>query len=536
MNDYKKFLLTFSGLGLALALFYSVAFAAGGAVISSVSVYQVATSSGDFVDFSSSTHNGTYKIGDQIKIAVVFSTSVIVDTSSTGAITLTLNATGTSAVTASFNATTTATTSIFLYTVAADQSTSTLDVVSLATSSGATIITDDSGDEDPASFSLSGKTLVTSSVALAIDGVRPTVTFTLSNATSISEASAGNSLVLTLTFSEAMSTATAPTIVFDSDIVDSGTLAASASWASSTEYGVTYTIADVDEEASGVTITVSGAKDALGILDTGNAMTSNVTTGGNLITVDTSAPGAISFSIPASTYGEVINVVLTSSGSSEILYSRDGTTPTCSSGIAYGSAISIGSSTTLKAIACDSIENTSAVASTIYTIQVNTGGGGGGSSASYSAPATPATPAVPGVSPAVPATPAMPSSNSAMQAQVTALLVQLQALIAQAKILGVSVPAAAESLSVGNTVGVGLSVGGDLTVGVRSESVRSLQDFLIGQNKGDDGQALKDWGSTGYFGELTRAALAEWQASVGISPASGYFGPITRGRLKSLGY
>ena len=32
----------------------------------------------------------------------------------------------------------------------------------------------------------------------------------------------------------------------------------------------------------------------------------------------------------------------------------------------------------------------------------------------------------------------------------------------------------------------------------------------------------------GYFGNLTKAAVAAYQTSVGITPAVGYFGPITR--------
>jgi len=45
-------------------------------------------------------------------------------------------------------------------------------------------------------------------------------------------------------------------------------------------------------------------------------------------------------------------------------------------------------------------------------------------------------------------------------------------------------------------------------------------------------------GSTGnettYFGSLTKAALAKYQAAKGISPAVGYFGPITRAYVASL--
>jgi len=39
-------------------------------------------------------------------------------------------------------------------------------------------------------------------------------------------------------------------------------------------------------------------------------------------------------------------------------------------------------------------------------------------------------------------------------------------------------------------------------------------------------------GPNGYFGTLTRAALTEFQASVGIKPALGNFGSVTRNYLK----
>jgi peptidoglycan hydrolase-like protein with peptidoglycan-binding domain len=71
----------------------------------------------------------------------------------------------------------------------------------------------------------------------------------------------------------------------------------------------------------------------------------------------------------------------------------------------------------------------------------------------------------------------------------------------------------------------------DLTLGDSGTDVTALQTFLIQQNKGPAAQALAAVGATGYFGPLTRAALAEYQAAVGIAPAVGYFGPITRAHL-----
>jgi peptidoglycan hydrolase-like protein with peptidoglycan-binding domain len=61
----------------------------------------------------------------------------------------------------------------------------------------------------------------------------------------------------------------------------------------------------------------------------------------------------------------------------------------------------------------------------------------------------------------------------------------------------------------------------NLTVGATGADVTALQTWL----------ASKGFFSvtpTGYFGSITRRAVAQYQASVGITPAVGYFGPITR--------
>ena len=65
----------------------------------------------------------------------------------------------------------------------------------------------------------------------------------------------------------------------------------------------------------------------------------------------------------------------------------------------------------------------------------------------------------------------------------------------------------------------------DLTLGSTGADVTELQNILI-----SNGYSIPA-GATGYFGAQTQAALAKWQAAVGISPAAGYFGPITRAKL-----
>ena len=99
-----------------------------------------------------------------------------------------------------------------------------------------------------------------------------------------------------------------------------------------------------------------------------------------------------------------------------------------------------------------------------------------------------------------------------LQAQIAALQAALMALQ--------GVPA---------SVPTSVSFTRNLTVGSRGNDVVALQNVLI--SKGHLAAGL----NTGYFGNLTKAAVAKWQASAGISPAVGYFGPISRASLNSMG-
>ena len=64
----------------------------------------------------------------------------------------------------------------------------------------------------------------------------------------------------------------------------------------------------------------------------------------------------------------------------------------------------------------------------------------------------------------------------------------------------------------------------DLTIGSRGADVTELQAQLIA------GGFLVIDAPTGYFGPLTRDAVAKWQAANGVAPAAGYFGPISRAK------
>jgi len=99
-----------------------------------------------------------------------------------------------------------------------------------------------------------------------------------------------------------------------------------------------------------------------------------------------------------------------------------------------------------------------------------------------------------------------------MQAELANLVSELQTLQTEAAQQGSSVQAIVANLGQGSS----------------GSDVAALQQFLIAQNKGPAAQALANVGATSYFGALTRAALAEFQANVGVSPALGNFGALTR--------
>lgn len=79
------------------------------------------------------------------------------------------------------------------------------------------------------------------------------------------------------------------------------------------------------------------------------------------------------------------------------------------------------------------------------------------------------------------------------------------------------------SASLAQTAGSSYQFNQDLTIGSTGPDVIALQQILI--NKGF---LTSVSAPTGYFGNGTQAALAEFQTANGISPASGYVGPKTR--------
>ncbi|MDQ5927722.1 MAG: hypothetical protein QG633_160 [Patescibacteria group bacterium] len=119
------------------------------------------------------------------------------------------------------------------------------------------------------------------------------------------------------------------------------------------------------------------------------------------------------------------------------------------------------------------------------------------------------------------------------------IIIKLKDLISQYIILG-GVPSQgmltvlALDVSTTPTVAGSATFTRDLDVGMSGPDVTALQDFLITQKNGPLTLQLATNGATGLFGPLTQAALAEYQASVGITPAVGFFGPVTRVYINGL--
>jgi len=87
--------------------------------------------------------------------------------------------------------------------------------------------------------------------------------------------------------------------------------------------------------------------------------------------------------------------------------------------------------------------------------------------------------------------------------------------------------------------GLGLIAGASMLLGAASAMAYTFNANLTVGSRGADVTALQTMlgvtPATGYFGNLTKAALKTWQAAHNVSPASGYFGPLTRAVANATG-
>ncbi len=91
-------------------------------------------------------------------------------------------------------------------------------------------------------------------------------------------------------------------------------------------------------------------------------------------------------------------------------------------------------------------------------------------------------------------------------------------VLSLALVLSVVAPVAASAQSMSGTFNT------TLTVGSTGSAVVALQSFLVSKGL----LTMPAGVSMGYFGGLTKSAVAAYQISKGIQPSAGYFGPITR--------
>ncbi len=116
------------------------------------------------------------------------------------------------------------------------------------------------------------------------------------------------------------------------------------------------------------------------------------------------------------------------------------------------------------------------------------------------------------------------TAPSASAVTIDELQAQIQVLLAQLALLQGS-----------QTTG-GYTFTRNLTLGSTGADVKALQQFLNAKGFQVAATGAGSPGNeTSYFGGLTKAALAKFQAANGISPAVGYFGPITRAKVNAMG-
>ena len=140
--------------------------------------------------------------------------------------------------------------------------------------------------------------------------------------------------------------------------------AQSVSLAASGSTSIHYTIDGSDPSctagtAYAVPIVISADTTVKGISCYPNSITSTIATFNYVIT--SPAPGNPVANPAAGTYASSQSVTLNAAGATSIVYTVNGATPTCSSGTTYSGAIGVGSSETIKAIACNGVNSSSVV-------------------------------------------------------------------------------------------------------------------------------------------------------------------------------
>jgi len=108
---------------------------------------------------------------------------------------------------------------------------------------------------------------------------------------------------------------------------------------------------------------------------------------------------------------------------------------------------------------------------------------------------------------------------------IAELMVQIQALQAQLV-----------QLQAGSTTATtACTFTKSLYLGVSDPQVKCLQQYLNSAGYPVSASGAGSVGNeTNYYGSLTKAAVAKWQAAMNVSPAAGYFGPISQAKYSSV--
>ena len=290
--------------------------------------------------------------------------------------------------------------------------------------------------------------------------------------------------------------------------------------------------------------------------DAGNSSTASFS-----YTIDTTPPEAPIPSVVAGSYNTTQSITLSAVGSTYIKYATDSLPSSCSTGTSYTGAISVSSSQTIYARACDDAGNSS-TASFAYVIDTS----GNNNSETYMKYSTTATP--------VDCSSGSLYSSNLTFSSTTKLYMRVCKVSDNSSVSTFEyITPSGTTSNGGGSSGGGSSTGGsryyppasssivktinstmtdiiqqdkaivispvqkikkDLEIGMKNKDVKTLQLFLIKQNTGFYANKLSLNGATTYFGKLTKQALTEWQKANNVYPAAGYFGSKTRSKIRLL--
>ncbi|OGY31212.1 MAG: hypothetical protein A3C02_04830 [Candidatus Andersenbacteria bacterium RIFCSPHIGHO2_02_FULL_45_11] len=226
------------------------------------------------------------------------------------------------------------------------------------------VLIDATAFDDTSSNSYAGISSTTAWSFTTADETAPTIT-NVSSDKANSSYTTGEVIDIDVTFSEAVTSTGNVTVTLETGDTDR---TCTFTVSSSTTGTCNYTVEAGDTTSDLTVSTISGTIDDA----SSNAMSNFVPTtnlaANKALVIDTTAPDAPTATPTGATFTSTQSVTLTSSGNT-IYYTIDGTTPTTGS-TTYSAAITVAATTTIKAIAVDTVGNESSVMSESYVISI----------------------------------------------------------------------------------------------------------------------------------------------------------------------